>query len=248
MDKVSLIDLKKKTYIRSALIAIPSLDDLLGLNDNFSADEIFLEIAKRALREFELYHPLVLDMRISKGQLCFNGKIPGYAEIISNFNLYLECKIDEGDIILVPNSTPKWSTFCGGWGWSSAYGGFDYVTDYRRPLMFIQDLPLNFEYLMIRGICSRPIVPDFRSDKSFNPDSSKSAIYWMNIEEGPLATYFIDLCLCHLLDYLRQLKSSITLPSSGIDIFSNVDNAYMELRSRCDQQLIQSNWDGQILI
>lgn len=248
MDKVSLIDLKKKTYIRSALIALPSLDDLLGMNDNFSADEIFLEIVKRALREFELYHPLVLDMRLTKNQLCYNGGIPGYAEIISNFDLYLDCKIAEGDIILVPNSTPKWSTFYAGWGWPSAYGGFDYVTDYKRPHIFIQNLPFSFEYLLLRGICSRPIVPDFRSDRSFNPDSTKSAVYWMNAEEGPLATYFIDLCLCHLLDYIRQLKSSIMLPSAGIDVMANVDNAYMELRSRCDQTLIQSGWDGQTLI
>ena len=49
MDKVLLTDLKKKIFIRSSLIALNSLDELLGLNDYLSADEVLLEIIKRAL-------------------------------------------------------------------------------------------------------------------------------------------------------------------------------------------------------
>ena len=57
MDKTLLKDLKKKLFIRSALISLTSLDEILGLNDYLSADEILLEIFKKALREFEItYH------------------------------------------------------------------------------------------------------------------------------------------------------------------------------------------------
>ena len=40
MDKTLIIDLKKKIFLRSALIPIDGLNDLLDLNDTFSADEI----------------------------------------------------------------------------------------------------------------------------------------------------------------------------------------------------------------
>mgnify|MGYP001746137262 FL=1 len=53
-DKTLLSDLKKKVFIRSTLLGIHSLDELLGINDYVSADEVLLEIFKKALREFEI--------------------------------------------------------------------------------------------------------------------------------------------------------------------------------------------------
>lgn len=46
MDKTLLIDLKKKLFIRAALVNLTSLDEILDLNDYLSADEILLEIIK----------------------------------------------------------------------------------------------------------------------------------------------------------------------------------------------------------
>lgn len=102
MDKALLSDLKKKIFIRSALISLGSLDDILGLNDYLSADEILLEIIKKALREYELTNPLILDMKINRGQMCTcpGAGMDGYCEIKSNFTLYLDCKIGEDQIIL----------------------------------------------------------------------------------------------------------------------------------------------------
>ena len=55
MDKTNIVDLKKKLFLRSALIPIDGLSDLLDLNDTFSADEILEELFKKSLRAFE-YH------------------------------------------------------------------------------------------------------------------------------------------------------------------------------------------------
>lgn len=63
MDKTLLIDLKKKLFIRAALVNLTSLDEILDLNDYLSADEILLEIIKESLREFENTLPLVLEMK-----------------------------------------------------------------------------------------------------------------------------------------------------------------------------------------
>ena len=54
MDKTKIQDLKKKLFLRSALISIdPSgLSELLSLSDYFSGDEVLFELLKRSLRNF----------------------------------------------------------------------------------------------------------------------------------------------------------------------------------------------------
>ena len=67
--------------------------------------------------------------------------------------------------------------------------------------MFVDNLPTN-DIFYIKGLCARPIIPDFLPDKTFNPDSQKAAIYWMNVEDGGAkGGYFLDLCMVHLLDF-----------------------------------------------
>lgn len=244
MDKALLVDIKRKIFIRSALISLTSLDEILGLNDYLSADEVLLELIKKSLREFELTNPLVLDMKVNRSQMCTCSGLNGYCEIKSNFTLFLDCKIDEGQIILVPNAIPMWRV--GTVSYPTA-GNYTYFTDYRRPYVFMEDVP-KIDQLFIRGICSRPIIPDFLPDKSFNPKSKKAAVYWLNIEEGARGTYFLDLCMVNLLDFIRQMKASLMLPNSSIDVLANVDNAYMELKSRCENYVLQSGWYGELLM
>lgn len=246
MDKVLLSDLKKKILIRSALISLSSLDEILGLNDALSSDEILLELVKKALREFELTNPLILDMKVNRHQMCTcEGRgLDGYYEIKNNFTLFLEGKIGEDQIVLVPNTIPLWRIG------SVSYptpGNYQYFSDYIRPYVFMGDVP-SIDQFYIRGICSRPIIPDFLSDKTFNTESKKSAIYYLNVEEGALGVYFMDLVMVHILDFIRQLKASLQLPNASVDVLGNVDSAYQELRSRCDQFSQQSGWYGKLLV
>lgn len=263
MDKTLLSDLKRKIFIRSALISLDSLDEILGLNSYLSGDEILLEIIKKALTEFELTNPLILEMPIAREQMLSCTAPDGFMEIKSNFTLYLKCMIHESRIILVPNSIPQWRIGNDSLttNINSYYGGssipqpgvYTYFTEYRAPYVFVGDLGTLHGFggqgLIIRGICSRPIVPDFLPDRTFNPKSETSAVYWMNVEYGGArANYFIDLCMVHLLDYIRQLKASISLPNISVDVLSNVDASYQELRSRCDQYALQSGWYGELLM
>lgn len=246
MEKTLLSKLKKKLFIRSSLIALGSLEEILGLNDYLSADEILLEIIKKALKEYELSNPLVLEMKVNKNQMQTCYGMPGFYEIKSNFTLYLDCMIGEDQIVMVPQSIPQYRV-----GDLSAPtpGGYSWVTEYRRPYVYLGDLIDMDQQFYLRGICSRPIIPDWTSDKTFNEDSSKAAIYWLDAEDGGArGAYFVDLCMVHLLDFIRQMKASVTLPSMSIDVFGNVDSAYQELRGRCDQYNLQSSWYGQLLM
>ena len=109
------------------------------------------------------------------------------------------------------------------------------------------DVP-TVDTLYIRGICSRPIIPDFLPDKSFNEDSNKAAIYWLDIENGADGYYFMDLCMVQLLDYIRQLKAALQLPNISIDILNNVDSKYQELMNSVQNYELQSSWKGQLLL
>lgn len=243
MDKFKLTDLKKQLFIRSALLSINGLDEILGLNDALSPDEILYEIINASLREFEQTNPLILEMKLNRDQMGTCYGMEGFYEIKSNFTLYLDCVISEDQIVLVPNATPQYRVM-GSW---PVFGNYVFCSEYRRPYLWLNDLPQTQQFYL-RGICSRPIIPDYLPDKSFNPNSEKAAIYWMNEREGFRTNLFMDIAMCHLLDYIRQLKASITLPTMSVDVMANVDSAYQELRSRTDQLILQSGWYGDLLV
>lgn len=256
-DKTLLSDLKKKVFIRSTLLGIHSLDELLGINDYVSADEVLQEIFKKALREFELTTPLIWESTVDREQLVPCDSIgDGYYELKSNFTSWLKCIIPLNRVILVFNSMPMWRVGAGssgntyaGFGGTSSYpgpGAYQYVTDYRKPYVFLDDLPQTT--ICLKGLTSYPIIPDFTPKKSFNEKSENSAIFFLDVETGARGNFFMDLCMVHLLDYIRQLKASLQLPNMSVDVLSNVDASYQELRSRCDNYSLQSGWYGELLL
>lgn len=250
MDKTNIVDLKKKLFLRSALIPIDGLSDLLDLNDTFSADEILEELFKKSLRAFEYHYPLVTEFRVSKEQLCGCKRGDGWCEIKSNFeSLYLKCAISEDQIILVPNATPKIRLAMSG---NNYYGSYPYPGSYstsapiayERPFIYMGDMATYNQFYM-HGIYSRPAIFTYNPDKTF---SSEGAIYWMNIEEGVLGQKFVDQCMVDLLDYIRGLKSNLQLPSLPVQMFEACDTYYQTLKSELDNFYLQSAWRGDLLV
>lgn len=245
MDKTKIIDLKKKLFIRSALIPIDGLSEILGLNDNFSGDEILEELIKKSLRAFEYHYPLVTEFRISKDQLCCCKRSDGWLEIRSNFPLYLKCAISEDQIVLVPNATPKIRIASSGYSsypYPGSYSTFAPIA-YERPFIYMGDM--TYDQFYMRGIYSRPAIFTYNPDKSF---SSEGAIYWMNIEEGVLGQKFIDQCMVDLLDYIRGLTSNLQLPSLPVQMFGAIDTYYQTLSQELQQFYLQSAWRGDLLV
>ena len=251
MDITRLTDLKRKIFIRSALIPVDGLSDLLDLNDTFSGDEILEEIVKKSLRAFEYHYPLVTEFRVSKSQLCGCHRSDGWCEIKSNFKLYLDCAISEDQIVLVPNATPK-IRFASGTGiygsGSYPYPG-SYATSapiaYERPFIYLGDLGGLGDQFYMHGIYSRPMICKYNPDGTWSPEG---AIYWMNIEEGVLGQKFLDQCLVDVLDYIRGLNSNLSLPTLPVQMFQACDVAYQQLKSELDQFYLQSAWRGDLLV
>ena len=189
MDKTLLTDLKKKMFIRSSLLALDSIDELLGLNDKLSADEILLEIIKKALREFEISNPLILEMKMNRSQMGTCYGMEGFYEIKSNFTLYLD----------------------GATSYPTA-GGYSTVLDYRRPYVFLNNLPSNDQFYL-RGICARPIIPDFLPDKTFN-SKSETLLVFLCSSNSFNSFDFSSIVL--IIDSLFNLIESTFLTNSSI--------------------------------
>ena len=171
MDVYKLTDLKEAVFIASALIAIPSLEEILGINPRFSPDIVFFELVKKSLKEFEQTCPLILEMKVNREQLRSDTAMPGFGEFKSNFTLYLDCLIAEDQIVLAPMSTPKWK-FAGLSYIGDGSQGWQWVTEYNKPYIYLGDI-LNTDQFWLRGICARPIIPDWTSDKMFNEMSTR---------------------------------------------------------------------------
>ena len=85
MDKTSLLELKRRMFLRSALIPIDNLNELLSLNDYISGDEVFYELILKAKQEFEFYEPLITEFLIYPCALHDCTCPPGAIKITDNF-------------------------------------------------------------------------------------------------------------------------------------------------------------------
>ena len=251
MDKTSLLELKKKMFLRSALIPIDNLDELLSLNDYFSGDEVFYELIAKAKQEFEYYEPLITEFLIYPCALHDCTCPPGAIKITDNFQQYLDCIIPETQIRLVPNSTPKLRIGNSFEGYNSYYGSFagvpmNYVlpNNYEKPYLYLSNL-ISTDSLWMRSTYNRPMHADWTVDKKLGP---KSYIYYLDINSGVRGQMFLDQCMIELLNYIRSLKANFQLPNFPIDIFAAVDSLYQELKSSLDNRYLQSGWRGELLV
>lgn len=235
MQKILLKDLKDKVFKRSALIPVNHLSRLFKFSTEFSGDEILAEIFRLSLSKFEYYHPLILDISIY--YLENSTKRLGYYEMVDNFKLFLENRLDENRISLIPNSVIGIKVQ----GGYTTPGSYYRATDYDKP--YIQVAWSTGEYV-VRGLCSRPLIESYNPDLTFD---DKAAIYWMDFN-GVLGKVFVDQVLCDVLDYVRNLKANLRLPNMPVEIFDAVDTAYQQLKMDLDQYYLQSNWRGELLI
>ena len=238
MERILLKDLRNKIFKRTALIPILGLEEILNLNPNMTADEIFTEIVRRSLASFEYHHPLILEMKIyyTEEDVDSNER-PMYYKMVDNFQCYLDGKLSEDQIILIPNSVNGVRVQ----GSYSTVGSYFRQTDYDRPWL---QLAWSTGQYVVRGLCNRPVVESYNPDKSYD---DKAAVYWMSFD-GVKGKIFLDQVLCDVLDYIRNLKSNMTLPNFPAELFGAVDVAYQQVKMELDQYYLQSNWRGELLL
>lgn len=236
MEKVYLHTLRDKIFKRIAMIPIDGLQEILDLNDHFTGDQILYEIFYEALRTYENFHPLFLEMKIYYKN--DSGGYPGFYEMKDNFDLYIRGLISEDQVQLIPNSIQGIRMV----GSYVSPGNYFRATDYNRP--YLQSAWTSDGWYIVRGICNRPIVQAYTLDYKFQPPA---AIYYASLD-GAMGKALIDQCTVNILEYIRNLKMNFMLPNFPVDIFSAADIAYNSLKTELDQYYYQSTSRGELIL
>lgn len=240
--------LKKKIFIRTTLLGIDCLRDIFEFNEYLSGDEVFEELVRKALREFEVYYPLIHECRVAKEQLKDCNAGDGWCTLPETFDLWMKDLIAADQIILPFHSPPKMRPIGSLPGIPTSYAVGYCPVEYRRPNIYLGDMSAGlYDQFYLHGICSRPVVVEYNPDHSFK---ETSAIYFMPHPDkgGVLGNKFTDQVLIDTLDYIRSMKANFAIPNMSVDIFNSCDIAYQTLKGELDNWYLQSGWKGELLI
>jgi len=198
-------------------MGIPSLEELLDINDVVSSDELLGEMVKDTLREFEHYQPLVLTQRT------YITTTNGEAILTDNFQAFLDNNIEEKDINLIPNAIIGISVTKNLRGATNKIRRFDYS---NAPV--IKELFISSGIYNIRGVFNRPFIEEYDTAGVARPEN---AIYYLDIRRGQQSARFLDACYMRLLTYIINLKNSLVIPNLPVDLFSQVESEYSRIES-----------------
>lgn len=232
MNFVNLKWLKREIFKRSTLIAIPNLNQLLELNEEFSADEVFFSIVKLAVQEFEKYFPLALQQRVY-----ITPDAHGEFEFEDTFKAYMDGKITEYDIELIPNSILGFTT--------NYYTNFTTMIKLYR---YINPPKLtDFCYApgayFVRGLYSYPLWEEYTEESNCREFSKRAGIYYM-LSQGPQWKIFYDEVYRQFCRYIINLKKNNSMPNMPIELFQGIEEDLGKLESSIEQIYQQNLGNG----
>lgn len=206
MNKLLLSELKRKIDIRTSLLALPSVDDLLGLLGKTSPDEIRLEMYEIALEKWHYQVPLIrlMDVYLPGGPYRFTSN---WKDVVENTDPTVDIPLR-----LIP--TRVWSV-----------GNLMTVPRnwvYQDDILYSY---INGDYT-INATFRRPLYYEFEGAE--NKLSSKSCIG--GIEDRHISK-FVDACLLETLNFISQLKKNFEYPDMPVQMFNGLDEAIQDLRS-----------------
>lgn len=234
MNKVLLSDIEKETFKRTTLIAIPNLSELLSLNDNFTAKEVFFSIVKLAIQRYQNYFPLALMQKV------YIVPTPsGEYDFIDNFDAYIAGKISEDDINLIPNAVLGFTT--------NYYTNFSQMIRlFRYPYPpHMTDFGYSAGRYYVRTLCDHPIWEDYNPITKDYTD--KCAIYFFT-KNGPRWKIFFDEVYLQLCRYLINLKKNMDMPNMPIQMFQGLEEDFNNLNASQDQLYQQNLGTGDWMI
>jgi hypothetical protein len=236
MEKVLLSKLKLDLFKRSTLIGVPNLDDLLSVNDVVKPNEIFFELIKNALLDYEHWQPLTLTQKTYLDPDTLSRQVT----LVSNMEAYLEGIVTESQLNLVPNSIVKigYGNFMGS---ANGYRRFDY----NNP-PYLKEFWLSAGTYQLVGVFSYPIIEKY-TDESKTEFHDQSAIYHMRYNAGQIYKKFYDLCFLTILRYVVTMKMNLNITGLPIDIFSGIEAEVQRLGSELDSYFTNSTSSGQLL-
>lgn len=219
MDKVTLKEIQKDVFRRSTLIAIPDIAALLDLNKHFTPQEVFFGIVKDALQEFEKYVPLYHESKVY-----IDVDENRTYKFTDNFSAWLDGKLEEDTISLVPSSILHIGVFNG--------------TVMHNPRRFRYDPPYLREFwntpktYWVLCTANRPMIEDY--DPTTKDYTDKCAIYYLSRDVGSQWKVFRDQVYVEFCKYLINLKKNLSLQNLPIEVFQGIEEDYQNVQRTCE--------------
>lgn len=234
MNKVTITELIADTFKRSTLIAIPSLTELFELNDTYTKYEVFFSIVQTALQQFERYYPLYTESKIfiepdEYKQFYFKD----------NFKAYLDGKIDENTINLIPTAITGISR--------TSYMASSYVLrTFRYDPPKLTDFWYSANVYWVKMITNRPLFEEY--DEVTEKPTDRCAIYYMTKDVGSQYKVFRDELYCQVCRYIINIKKNMGLQNMPIELFQGLEDDYQKVSSELENHYMNSLTSGQYII
>lgn len=222
INKVTLMELFKDTFRRSALISIPDVSDLLEVKESmFTKWEIFYSIVRDALKNFEYHYPLSLVQKIFISVDTKSRK----AQINSNFDAFLKGIITEDQVVIMPASINSMS--------------ISYYTASTIPLREFRYNPPEItdcwyasgSYYM-NCICKRPFPEQY--DEVSGLPTDNCAVWYLNKDQDTQYSIFRDEVYLQTCRYYLNLKKNMNLQNLPIELFQGIEEDKNEIQSKLD--------------
>lgn len=222
ISKVTLMELYKDVFRRSALISIPNLSNILKVpNSEFTEWEIFYSIVRDALKEFEYYYPHTMVERAWLEVDATTRK----ARIQDNFKAYLNGVVSEDQICLVPAAVT---------GISNSYytistyplRAFKYQTGEFTDFWYSS----NLYYLV--GIFKRPFFEEY--DTVTTKPTDRCAIYYMDKDADSIYSIFRDELYRTTCNYILTMKKNMMLQNMPIELFGGIEESVNKLEGKLE--------------
>jgi hypothetical protein len=226
INRVTLKQLYKDIFRRSALLAIPNCSELLDVpNNEFTKWEIFYSIVRDALKTYEYYYPLCL---IQKAYIEVDSQ-SRKAFLIDNFKAYLKSIVDESQILVIPSAIVGIST--------SYYTASTYpMREFRYNPPEITDCWYSSNTYYMNTICKRPFIEEYE-EVSGDP-TDNCAVFYMSRDTDSMYTIFANEVYLQMCRYLLNIKKNMNLQNMPIDLFNGLEEDFQRMQS--DQQNIYS--------
>ena len=234
IPKVTLKDLYKDTFRRSALIAIPNISEMLEVDSSaFHKWEIFYTIVKDALKDFEYHYPLSI---VQRTWIDVDSQTR-VATLTDNFEGYLNGILSEDQIFILPSDVVSIST--------------SYYTVSTYPLRnFIYVPPRLTEMWYGSGVyftncvCRRPFFEEY--DPVTLEPTDRCAVYYLCKDSNTEYNIFRDEVFCKLGRYLLNVKKNMMLQGMPIELFGGLEEEVQKIEGKLENiyqsALTSSNW------
>ena len=223
---IKIKDLIKDMLLQSSLLAFVDFKDIMLANPNFSYYEVMSRLVRLALEAHEAVCPLYKRSRIF-----INGSTYTFRD---NFDAFLDCKIKEDFVTLIPKTTP--------------YNVDTSLLHTRRSWLYEKPVlknVYNLGVIDIDYITNYPVrMKESPETKDFTDDS---AIYYMDMygaktEDAKFKRQFY----LQVITFLKGVKNNLRYPDMPMELLQGIEEEYQYVSQELQEFYRKSATHGRL--